>query len=98
MSNMAFKTRRGKRVWLHMAFMELDRVDSSWEEIHHLPDWVEAVLTERPEQYQTPAHDEGFALLVNGKRYEYLYWTYCDWGAHGHGNAEYYVAFYRRRR
>ena len=96
---LAYKTRRGHRVWLYMTFDEVATpVNGSWEQMREFPSWVEAVLSERPEEYQSPGRDEGFALLFNGKHYQYLYWTYRDWGAYGHGNAAHYEDYYRRRK
>ena len=65
---LAYRTRRGKRVWLYSEFMTVPfSVDNSWQEISKFPRWAEAVLSERSEDYERPAHDDGFALLVNGK-------------------------------
>ena len=96
---LAYQTRQGKRVWLYSDSMIVPfSVDASWQEIREFPQWVEAVLSERSDDYERPAHDEGFALLINGKKYQYLCCEYCDWGAYGHGNPEYYAAYYHRRK
>ena len=94
---LAHRTRQGKSVWLYSTFMDVPfSVDDSWQEIRELPRWVQTVLSERSDDYERPGHDDGFALLVNGKKYQYLCCEYCDWGAYGHGNPAYYAAYYRR--
>ena len=95
---LAYRTKKGKRVWLYAQFTgEPVEVHDSWQEINDLPHWVADVLSERPRRYRTPSHTSGFALLVNGRRHQYLRWEFYDFGQNRRDRARHYVVYYRRQ-
>ena len=95
-----YTTDRGKSVWLYQVSEHGGiEPDPSWQRTRHIPGWVHSVLDEWPGSNLALGRDGQIALLVNGKRYQYLacVGTY-DWGDDGDKNPNDDWCYYWRGR